>query len=358
MVNSNTSNADTGISSQTLNAKIDSLESFIILVANEIKFDKVEIANNSWRNLIDLMIALLKHDCDYVLPDELFHDRFDCLLVNECLEFARFAEAKQNSKLIFRRFEFAMELFDFGFINHSVNYCKKILSKFSEDDFDVTEFVQKLKQSSLNASPFAQFLLPLNKDSEVDDQQFLKEIWLYQINKIFSRHCQEEEQFDSPLIKQLTEVSTNQEEESEDVSKEEPSLEELDDEETTAEDISESSQVREEKVEEKKQPLTQNSVDKESENFKTNDEPASNLSVSYTNDKQVNSTLLNDTPGTTPVLERSATVRDKIPNPTTNGRESLPFSPINQQDKSINLERQIPLRESKITSNFDFNKGN
>lgn len=348
------------LSTQTLNAKIDSLESFIILLANEIKFEKVEIANNSLRNLIDLMVALLKQDCDYVLPDELFHDRLDCLLVNECLEFARFAENRQNSKLILRKLEFAFELFDYGFIEHSVNYCQKVICKFSEPNFNVCEFKQKVQQSALSKSPFEHFLLLGNK-SEEEDLEFFKQLWSYQMNKIFTRQSTFERQFDSPLFKQpeieeeVDEPTEDADDEEEEDSKEEET-EELD-EETTAEEISEASQVKLPSPV-KKQPAKPAVVEqpKQQESkpepivSNKNDLPASNQSAAFSKKPVANSTLLNES-GSTPVLDRSATRQ-----PSEETHESLPFSPINLQQqqpppKPVVQPLQNPLRETKIINN-------
>ncbi|KAI2804033.1 hypothetical protein BLOT_008175, partial [Blomia tropicalis] len=187
----------------TANSKIESLESFIILLANDIQFDKVEITNNSLRNLIDLMIALLKNDYDYVLPDDLFTERFDCLLVNECLEFARFEGQRHNPRLLLRKLEFAFELFDFGFGRQALNYCSQIRAKLTEASLDL-KYVQE-NTTQMRASRLAQFLLPLSNLPETDDdenREYICNLWLFQMLKIITRYeSSKTAKFDSPLIK-------------------------------------------------------------------------------------------------------------------------------------------------------------
>nr|XP_027205171.1 uncharacterized protein LOC113798786 isoform X2 [Dermatophagoides pteronyssinus] len=184
-------------SGTTASAKIDRLESFIILLANDIKFDKVEIADKSYRNLIDLMIALLKDDFNYVLPDELFNnDRFDCLLVNECLEFARFRGERLNPKLMLRKLEFAFELFDFGFTRNALRYLTKIADKLKDPKFEWKMLIDK-------KSKYSKWLLPdsiMNSEDEQLDSKLLKNIWAYQFSKIFTRMDKELQLFDSPLF--------------------------------------------------------------------------------------------------------------------------------------------------------------
>lgn len=162
----------------------------------------MEITNNSLRNLIDLMVALLKNYYDYVLPDELFNDRFDCLLVNECLEFGRFRGNSLNGRLLFRKLEFAFELFDFGFVPHALNYCVQIKTKLTEDGLNL-KCIQE-NSPHLRASRFSKFLLPQDSlvgSEEEENRQYVIKLWLYQINKMFSRSDAETQSFDSSLIK-------------------------------------------------------------------------------------------------------------------------------------------------------------
>ncbi|OTF81280.1 STOP and ACE1 domain containing 26s proteosome regulatory subunit, partial [Euroglyphus maynei] len=187
----------TSASGTTASAKIDRLESFIILLANDIKFDKVEIADKSYRNLIDLMIALLKDDFNYILPDELFNnDRFDCLLVNECLEFARFRGERLNPRLILRKLEFAFELFDFGFTRNASRYLTKIQEKLKDPKLEWKMLIDK-------KSKYSKWLLPesiMNSEDDELDSKLLQNIWSYQFSKIFTRINREMRQFDSPLF--------------------------------------------------------------------------------------------------------------------------------------------------------------
>ena len=197
----------------TSTAKIESLESLIILLANDINFDKVEIVNNSLKNLIDLMIALLKNDHDYVLPDELFNESFDCLLVNECLEFARFNGKRYNQRLLLRKLEFAFELFDYGFVNESVNYCELILKRIKNADFDLKKIVS-LDGTPFKASKLQGWLVPKLSGIEEDDvQDMITKLWSYQIIKLLSRNDQIST-YDSPLIVLPPDPEPSSEEES------------------------------------------------------------------------------------------------------------------------------------------------
>lgn len=189
-------------------AKIDRLESFIILLANDIKFDKVEIADKSYRNLIDLMIALLRDDFNYTLPDELFNnDRFDCLLVNECLEFARFHGDRMNPKLMLRKLEFAFELFDFGFIKNASHYLIKLKTEIEDPSFNWKLVMDK-------QSKYVKVFLP---EDALDDYKLLQNIWMYQMMKIFSRMDSNLNEFESPLFAKAESVDAKQASTEEDV---------------------------------------------------------------------------------------------------------------------------------------------
>lgn len=67
-------------------------------------------------------------DDDFVLSDDLFDSDFDSVLVNECLEFARFNGKRFNSRLLERKVKFVSILFDFGFVSNALEYCKQIRS--------------------------------------------------------------------------------------------------------------------------------------------------------------------------------------------------------------------------------------
>lgn len=212
-------------------AKIETLESFIILLANDIKFEKVEITNNSLKNLIDLMVALLKEEREYVLPDELFTDRFDCLLVNECLEFARFGGERLNPRLLLRKLEFAIELFDYGFVRPAIGYCEAIRAALLSDHFELKSLAENTAQ--MKASQLTQYLLPAgsilessrnNSGGWEDEQdaeerrQFVLALWQYQMAKMLTRvdpACPLEA-FDSPLIEPPAERALEEEEEEDD----------------------------------------------------------------------------------------------------------------------------------------------
>ncbi|KAF7496120.1 hypothetical protein SSS_00200 [Sarcoptes scabiei] len=239
------------------NAKIDKLESFIILLANDIKFDKVEMHDKSFKNLIDLILALLKNDYFYMLPDELFaNDRFNCILVNECLELARFHGERFNPRLILRKLEFAIELFEFGFTKNCFNYISKIKSVILDPKLD-------WKLLSDPTSKYQHFMLPSSVISNEDGNfsaDLLRNIWSYQLNKMFTRMNEEMKEFDTPLIEKLadsvadeSEIDlSNQHDEIEDGdnTEEKDKSETIDDleDEADTEDISESSLSKHEQL--------------------------------------------------------------------------------------------------------------
>lgn len=166
-----------------------------------------------------MMVALLKGIDSFVLAEELFHDRFDCLLVNECFEFARYQANRYNPRLLLRKLEFAIELFDYGFVEHSVNYCEQI--KHVLYDSGLVDVKQLQENTSLmKASPLSQFLIPSSliaedEDSEqtrTDNLNILRDLWSYQMLKMLTRVDRaRNESFWPPFIESLFKKTQNDE---------------------------------------------------------------------------------------------------------------------------------------------------
>lgn len=184
--------------SSVSSAKIDSLEAFIIILANNIQFDRVEIVNNSYRHLIDLIVALLKGNYDHVLSDELFREPYECLLVNECLEFARHNGRNYNPRLLLRKLEFAFELFDFGFAGPALAYSELIRGQLESPSLKVRQLAgQTTSSATMYTSKLAKMLLPADlvatatapADGQEDEEakQRIRDIWNNEILKLTTR---------------------------------------------------------------------------------------------------------------------------------------------------------------------------
>mgnify|MGYP006938791395 CR=1 FL=1 len=338
----------------TASAKIDRLESFIILLANDIKFDKVEIADKSYRNLIDLMIALLKDDFNYILPDELFnHDRFDCLLVNECLEFARFRGERLNPRLILRKLEFAFELFDFGFTRNASRYLTKIVNKLKDPEFEWKMLIDK-------KSKYSKWLLPdsiMNNEDDQLDLKLLQEIWSYQFNKIFTRINREMRQFDSPLfaIKQKDDFKNDENNNDDnveadvDVAGEEDEdrtdvVEDIEDEEVDVElDTSESSLSKpEQQIRQQSSPVSTSLSSNQQENFKQHQQHSQQQNVDHRRHSTMMMTATSTT-ANTPVIDKSSSL---------NVSAMSPIEPLNPNDM---IADNSSMQKINIKNKFELN---
>lgn len=309
VVNQSSDNTTTSLST----AKIDKFESLIILMANDIKFEKVEIADKAYKNLIDLIIALLKDDYNYILPDDLFNDRFDSLLVNECLEFARFHGERLNPKLVLHKLEFAFELFDFGFIQHSINYLTLIKNAIQNPKLD-------WRLVANNNSKYREFLIPNSASTNDEfDVDLLKNIWSYQILKIFTRVITTEKFELSPLfckdevthdeVSELVEENNDDEDE---LDKTDDKIEEIEDEEADLE-ISESSNSKNEQTSSTISPQQQSLPEPSKITTTTTARQSTGLlteKASSSITSPINSTMMNNSVENTPVMEKSSILNE------------------------------------------------
>lgn len=277
-------------------------------MANDIKFEKVEIADKAYKNLIDLIIALLKDDYNYILPDDLFNDRFDSLLVNECLEFARFHGERLNPKLVLHKLEFAFELFDFGFIQHSINYLTLIKNAIQNPKLD-------WRLVANNNSKYREFLIPNSASTNDEfDVDLLKNIWSYQILKIFTRVITTEKFELSPLFckdetthDEISELVDENNLDEDELDKTDDKIEEIEDEEADLE-VSESSISKNEQsssISPQQQPLPEPQKATISTKLQQTEKSSSITSP-------INSTIMSNSIQNTPVMEKSS-ILDESP---------------------------------------------
>ncbi|XP_054157038.1 uncharacterized protein LOC128955396 [Oppia nitens] len=110
-------------------------EAFLLLLANEMDLNDVLVfdENRFFANLFALVRRLGRRpddtrDDDFVLAEDLFESEVECLLVNECLEFGLYGGKRFNRRLADNKARFAALLFDFGFTESALFYCRQIAS--------------------------------------------------------------------------------------------------------------------------------------------------------------------------------------------------------------------------------------
>jgi hypothetical protein len=113
-----------------------SLESFLILLSNEMPLNSIEFnqeLQNPFKNVLQFIQFLKKDENivenNYILNEELFESKIEFLLVHETIEFAL---NLKNPKLIEKKLEFISLLFDFGFYENALEYCQQLKQSFSD----------------------------------------------------------------------------------------------------------------------------------------------------------------------------------------------------------------------------------